>query len=355
MQRLVNVYRGDHVESFHSGSIAVVEAGGRLLASAGDATLETFLRSAAKPFQTIPLLQAGGASYFDLTSEQIALSCGSHGGEPFHVSTAAAILRKGDFDESDLLCGVHHPYDEKALAELRISGESASVLHNNCSGKHAGMLLACQLMDVQTSDYVAAAHPLQLDVRRIISEFADLDAATIPMGIDGCGVPSFLMSLYRAALAYARLVETSDAPGSASALPDYTDSARLITESMTGCAEYVGGRWTMTSPLMQAFNGELLAKEGAEGFYTMVFRGELADRVREHLHAEDAGSIAVALKVHDGSMGRGRNPAILRTLELLGVDRARLSSLESYRESTVRNVSGTLVGEVRAEFELDIL
>ncbi|PYQ28487.1 MAG: asparaginase, partial [Acidobacteria bacterium] len=140
MRPLANVYRGEYVESFHSGSIAVVDSAGRLLAFAGDPASVTCIRSAAKPFQAIPLLEYGAIDEYELTGEEIALTCASHGGEPLHVSTAAALLRKGDFDEEDLLCGAHPPYDEKAAAELRASGEAPSPLHNNCSGKHAGML-----------------------------------------------------------------------------------------------------------------------------------------------------------------------------------------------------------------------
>src|ERR1041384_5143541 len=99
-------------------------------------------------------------------------TCGSPAGEPLHVSTAAALLRKGEFDESDLLCGAHAPYDEKAAAELRASGEAPSVLHNNCSGKHAGMLLATEVMDVAPANYIDAGHPLQVLMRSTLADFA---------------------------------------------------------------------------------------------------------------------------------------------------------------------------------------
>ena len=159
--QLAAVYRGPHIESTHHGSIAVVDARGRLLAFAGDPSHRTSLRSAAKPFQAIPLLEHGGIDEFDLSGEEIALTCASHGGEPIHVATAAALLRKGEFDEEDLLCGAHTPYEEKAAADLRASGEEPSPLHNNCSGKHAGMLLATQLLDMPSSRYIDADHPLR--------------------------------------------------------------------------------------------------------------------------------------------------------------------------------------------------
>src|SRR3990170_7481351 len=162
---LTNVYRGTHLESVHTGSIAVVDSAGRLLACAGDPAMRACLRSAAKPFQAIPLLEYGGIEEFDLRPEEIALTCASHGGESFHVSTAAAILRRGEFDETDLLCGAHIPYDEKAAADVRLTGEAPSPLHNNCSGKHAGMLLATQVMDAPSARYIDASHPVQVLMR----------------------------------------------------------------------------------------------------------------------------------------------------------------------------------------------
>ena len=154
--RLTRVFRGSEVESVHRGSIAVVDARGKLIAFAGDPATRSCLRSAAKPFQAIPLLEYGGIEEYDLTPEEIALTCASHGGEPLHVATAAAMLRKGEFDEEDLLCGAHLPYDEKAAADLRASGEPPSPLHNNCSGKHAGMLLATRVMDAPSARYTDA-------------------------------------------------------------------------------------------------------------------------------------------------------------------------------------------------------
>src|SRR5207247_4842766 len=134
---------------------------GHHLSLAGYPALRSCLRTAAKPFQAIPLIEYGGVEEFDLSGEEIALTCASHGGEPVHVATAAALLRKGDFDEEDLLCGAHPPYDEKAAADLRASGEPPSPLHNNCSGKHAGMLLATRLMDAPSTNYIDPPHPLQ--------------------------------------------------------------------------------------------------------------------------------------------------------------------------------------------------
>ena len=344
---LTRVFRGGLVESVHRGSIAVVDAHGKLLAFAGDPATRGCLRSAAKPFQAIPLLEYGGSEEFELTGEEIALTCASHGGEPVHVATAAALLRKGELDEEDLLCAPHLPFDDKAAADLRASGEPPSTLHNNCSGKHAGMLLATQVMDVPSTRYIDAGHPLQELMRSTLADFAGIEADEIPFGIDGCGVPAFYLTLYRAAYAYARLM--------GGAIERYAESGANIVEAMTTYPHYVAGNWSMTTPLMTAFAGDLLAKEGAEGFYTMALAPSLCGELSERLRLTDDCAIGIALKVDDGSMDRGRDPAILHLLSLLGVDIDARPDLHPFRQRILHNYAGTEVGEVRSEFELEIL
>jgi len=133
------------------------------------------------------------------------------------------------------------------------------------------------------------------------------------------------------------------------------ESAADVFEAMTMFPDYVAGTWSITTPLMESFHGELLAKEGAEGFYAMAASPELSSRLTERLRLPDDCTIGIALKIADGSMSRGRDPVVLRTLELLGVDPEELSPLSHFRQQPLRNHSGTLVGEVRAEFELEFL
>ena len=355
MQILARAFRGDQLESFHTGSIVVVDSLGRLLACAGDPALRTCLRSAAKPFQAIPLLEYGGREEYDLSGEELALTCGSHGGEPHHVTTAAALLRKGEFDESDLLCGAHWPYDEKAAADLRAAGDEPSPLHNNCSGKHAGMLLATQVMDLPAARYIEETHPLQETMRATLADFAGLEPDEIPIAVDGCGVPAFFLSLQRTAFAYARLMATSEGSHVEGALERYASSGRDIVESMTMFPQSVAGAWSITTPLMQAFGGEVLAKEGAEGLYAMALAPSLVAALTGPMRVADDVAVGIALKIHDGSMARGRNPVIMKTLELLGADLSAARDLDPYRRQRVLNVVGTVVGEVRAEFDLEML
>ncbi|MGK2858472.1 MAG: asparaginase [Thermoanaerobaculia bacterium] len=354
MQRLVNIYRGNRVESVHSGSVAVVDAYGRLVAFAGDPDTRTYLRSAAKPFQVLPLLREGGREEFELTEEELALVCASHGGEPFHVATAAAILRKGEFDETDLRCGPHMPYEERAAAELRQSGDAPTALHNNCSGKHAGMLLFCEMLDLPTTSYLECDHPLQIDIVNVLSDFCHLEPDDIETAIDGCGVPTFYLSLYRASLAYARLGATALGMDEPASLPDFVDHARAVMSAMTAHAEYVAGAHSITTPLMQSFDGEVLGKEGAEAFYGMTILPSLG-RAGSRPELFASGPLGVALKVADGTSPRGRDPVILETLKQLGIDPAEKPLLRPYLDPAVLNAAGREVGRIRAEFMLTVL
>jgi L-asparaginase II len=351
---LVNVMRGDRVESVHAGSIAVVDPNGRLVAFAGNPAFSSFLRSAAKPFQILPFLTEGGAEEFDLTGEEIALICASHGGETQHVATAAAILRKGEFDETDLLCGAHPPLEERAASELRQAGNEPSSLHNNCSGKHAGMLLFCELLDVPTEDYADPSHPIQIDIANTIGAFTGLAPDEIPIAIDGCGVPTFHLSVYRAALAWARLAASSlgmDAPAS---IPDLAPHARLVLDSMTRHPYYVAGAWSLTTPLIESFDGEIVGKEGAEGFYGMTVFPSLG-RSGSRPDLFESGPLGVAIKIADGAMARARDPVIVEVLRQLGIDLGGKERLAGYVRPIVRNVAGRAVGAIEPVFTLQTL
>jgi len=203
---LARVYRGPRVESSHRGSVAVVDERGTLLAGCGDPRTPVYVRSAAKPFQAIPLLEAGGEKKFRLTDEELALMCASHGGEPKHVQTAERMLRKGGFRVSDLECGAHAPMHEASARDLVRRGAAPTALHNNCSGKHAGMLLACRLLGLPSEGYVDPAHALQRKIRTTLARYAGIPESEITVAVDGCNLPVFRLPLAALACAYARLV-----------------------------------------------------------------------------------------------------------------------------------------------------
>src|ERR1041384_5333466 len=134
---VATVTRAGRVESIHRGFGAVTDREGNLQARFGELETAVYWRSAAKPFQALPFLEAGGAKEFALSGEEIAISCASHDGEPRHVEAVRALLAKGGFGEGDLRCGIHPPCDEKSAQAVLRAGETFRTLHNNCSGKHA--------------------------------------------------------------------------------------------------------------------------------------------------------------------------------------------------------------------------
>src|SRR6185369_16573126 len=170
-ESLVEVRRGAITESRHRGHIVALEPDGKIVAYVGAPETVTFLRSSAKPFQALPLVVSGAADHFGFTDEEVALACASHNGEPIHTKIVASMLKKIGLGAEALKCGVHEPYSPTAAAHLRASGESPNVLHNNCSGKHAGMLAVAKHLGAPLETYNLPENPVQLAIGNAISQF----------------------------------------------------------------------------------------------------------------------------------------------------------------------------------------
>jgi L-asparaginase II len=332
---LARVYRGPHVESAHRGSLAVVDERGRSLHGCGDAALPVFTRSAAKPFQAMPLLLAGGEKRFRLDDASIALMCASHGGEPGHVRQAREILRCGGFKVEDLQCGAHAPMHDGAARELVRRGEKPTALHNNCSGKHAGLLLACRALDLDPAGYTDAGHPLQRKIRTLLAWYADVPESQITVAVDGCELPVFRLPLSALAAAYARL--------GAARLPGEDQAAAAvrarILRAMRKRPDMVAGSGRFTTDFIAAGRGRWIGKEGAEGVYAVT----LLPTTRA------AKSIGLAFKLEDGS-ARPRDAVTLAALERLGALPLEIRrTLATYAEPVVHNARGRDVGRIEAD------
>ena len=308
---------------------------GRLVAFQGDPQARTFLRSAAKPFQCLPLLLAGAAGRFGLDVADVALICASHGGTPAHVRRAGDLLARGGFGAADLLCGAHWPLDAAAAETLRGQGLEPTPLHNNCSGKHAGMLLACRMLDLPAETYLAPEHPWQQRILGHVLNFFRLSPEEIGFGVDGCSVPTYHVPLLAAARAYAALAD----PGLAGIAGETAAAVETVVRSMTGAPEMVAGPGRFTTRLMEATGGRVLAKEGAEGFYALAVRGPVA--------------LGIAIKIADGGE-RCRDGVVLDVLRQLGsLSGAELEELRDFHRRELRNARGALVGEIRPEVDLE--
>ncbi len=262
---LVAVKRGAITESRHRGHIVVVDPEDKLLAYLGAPETVTYLRSSAKPHQAIPLLASGAADRFGFTEAEIALACASHSGEPIHTELAASMLRKIGLTPDALKCGTHEPFSPEVVKHLQQKGEQPNVLQNNCSGKHAGMLALALHLGAPTDSYDQPGNPVQLEIGKTISRFSGIQIENISVGVDGCGVPVFGVTVKAMALMYARLISPPAEFDQAT-----KDACARIVAAMTAHPDVVGGTSErLDTEIMRAANGRVVAKVGAEGVYTI--------------------------------------------------------------------------------------
>ncbi len=326
---VVEVRRGGSVESRHRVSAALVDAQGRLVAHVGEPELVTFLRSAAKPLQALPLVADGVTEAFEFSDEELAICCASHSAEPKHVETVLRLLERIGCGEDDLECGPHLPFHAASAEALQREGRLPTRVHNNCSGKHTGMLAWARHSGAETAGYRTADHPVQLRIRREISHWTETPSERLQIAIDGCGVVTYAQPLAGMAGAFARLI--------AAAEEDAASPAGRVARAMTGKPYYVGGAGRLSTRLMQATGGRILAKYGAEAVMC------LADRQRRW---------GVAVKVEDGAK-RAVGPAVIEVLVQAGLlTDGEVQALDEDHVPPVSNTRGEIVGELRATFRL---
>lgn len=347
---LFEVTRGDIVESVHYGSIAVVDATGKLISSYGDPRTVAFLRSSAKPFQALPFVEHGGVENFGFSPRELAIACASHEGSDLHVQTIEEIHKKVGINENYLQCGIHMPSDADAFKSLLLNGKEPTPNRNNCSGKHSAMLAYAKMRGLPLEKYLDLEHPIQQDILASFAEMCLLPVKEIELGTDGCSAPNFAVPLYNAALAAARLCDPHE-------LAEMRASAcRKITSAMTTYPEMVSGYGEFDCELMKVGEGRIVCKRGAEGYQiTGLLPGTLGP---------NSPGVGISLKVSDGDASRMSldlahnnrvRPAVM--LEIL----RQLGALSSGQEQalaafgprmSIKNHRGIITGQSRPVFEI---
>jgi len=321
---LVEVVRGAIVESRHAGAVAVADAHGHLIVALGDVERPVFPRSAVKALQAIPLVESGAADAFGLGEEELAVACASHSGDQVHIEAVQSLLAKAGLDESYLACGAHWPVSDKAMGALMRAGRQPQPIHNNCSGKHAGMLAASVHLGLNPRGYERPDHPLQVMIAGIISETCGLRLDRAGMGVDGCSVPTWSLPLGALARGVARLGTGAGlAPARAAA------GARLL-HACFAAPVLVAGEGRFDTIVMRALAPALFVKGGAEGVHCAS--------LPEH-------GLGVALKVDDGAK-RGAERALAEVLAAF-LPRAR-TALAEQLGGEMLNWRGISVGRVAA-------
>lgn len=329
---LVEVLRGDIVESVHRGAVVVVDAAGKLVLELGNIDQTVFPRSAVKSIQALPLIETGAADRYGLTDRELALACASHLGEADHVATAQAILAKSGLGEEALECGVHWPTSQEATIALARSGAAPSQLHNNCSGKHSGFLTVCRHCGIDNKGYIAAGHDFQEMVRDTMEAVTGAKHGADNRGTDGCSIPTYSIPLRNLASGFARMT-TGQGLG--------TERAAAATRLMTACMAnpfFVAGTKQADTNLMELGAGRIFTKGGAEGV---------------HCAAIPELGVGIALKCGDGA-GRAAEIAMTAVLaKLFAKDEGLSAGLREMSHRTLKNWRGLHVAGLRPSAALN--
>lgn len=327
----VLVWRGAIPESRHRIQAVAVSADGRVAFETAQTGLITSFRSAAKPFQALPLVERGHAKRWLWSDEELAVMCASHTGSPYHVALVSRILDRIGLSAANLACGYHEPIDPESLEHVRAHPESRSRLYNNCSGKHAGMLCLALSEGWPVSGYERADHPLQQLMRRTVAEVCGVDPEAMAVAVDGCGVSVFGLSLAAMARGYARLA-AADPAGDAR-----ERALHRIRSAMVSHPRAVGGAGRLSTRLMEAGHGALVAKGGAEGL-------ECAALVRD--------GIGLVVKAEDGAE-RALGPATVALLDRFELFTASdREGLEDVARPRVENHAKLEVGVLEATIRI---
>ena len=325
---LVEVMRGELVESRHAGAVAIAYATGKLALALGDVERPIFPRSAVKALQAILLVESGAADAFGLGDAELAVACASHSGDRVHVEAVRSLLGSAGVDESYLACGAHWPVSEEAFRDLVRRRDRPLPIHNNCSGKHAGMLAACVHLGLDPRGYERADHPVQVAIAGIISETCGIALNRDDAGVDGCSVPTWALPLASLAQGFARF-------GSGTFLaPPRVEAASRLARACFARPDLVAGEGRFDTIAMRALAPALFVKGGAEGVHCAALPGL---------------GLGIALKVDDGAK-RGTERALAEILAALIPD-AR-AALAEQLEGEVLNWRGLRVGQAVASAAL---
>lgn len=323
----VVVRRGPIAESRHRVHAVISRADAT---AADEPGLLTTFRSAAKPFQLLPLVERGHADTWGFADEQLAVMAASHTGSRYHLDLVRGILARAGLGEEDLACGYHDPLDAESLDHVHRDPAMRSPLHNNCSGKHAGMLCLARSEGWPTAGYHLESHPLQQLMRRTVAECCGLAAEEVVIGVDGCSVPVFAVPLAAMARGYARFAAAAAAEGARGA------ALARIRGAMLAYPQATGGAARFSTALMEAAAGALVAKGGAEGLECL---------------GSPPRRLGIAVKCEDGST-RAVAPAVIAVLESQGLLAKEASAaLESWRRPVLHNAAGLSVGHLEARLE----
>ncbi len=323
---VVEITRGNFVESTHEVDIIIADHTGKVIASHGDADLHIYPRSSNKSLQALPLIESGAADAYGFEDKHLALACSSHNGQDMHVKAASEMLHKAGVDGSCLECGAQLPkYPEDHYRAMRSEG-GVKPIHNNCSGKHAGFLAFAKHAGIETSGYIGFKHPVQQEIAGVLESVTGSKHGADNYGIDGCSIPTYKIPLQKLAKAYAKFGVGED--------PSQLRSKAMLRlrDACFAHPEMVAGDKRVCTQLMQTLGNRAFVKVGAEGVYTMSLP-ELG--------------LGVAMKSRDGGFRAVEVAVSQLACDLLKLDESEATNMKPLTNPVLKNWNGIEVGTAR--------
>ena len=325
MPILCRVTRGELTESIHVAFAVAVDETRQPFYSTGDPQYLTCIRSSLKPFQAAASVKAGAVDAAEFNDEELALMCASHKGEKTHVKTAQSMLTKLGLTVDDYECGSHFPSDTLTRHRMIKEDKEAQPLHNNCSGKHAGMLALAKHLGQGTANYIKKDHPVQRTILEYVQDITGLE--TIPTEIDGCSAPTPFMTLETIAGLFQTLAAGNE------------PELKRVFKAMSSCPDLVGGSNHFDSNFIKALTGRGVTKVGGESVRGIA------------LKTQDKGPVGIAIKILDGNF-RALPVATMKLLEHLELlTEEELQNLDKFRTKILKNHNQIEIGRIEAHVE----
>ena len=325
MPILCRVTRGELTESIHVGFAAAVDESGEVFYSTGDAQHLTCIRSALKPFQAAAAIKNGAIDSAGYNNKELALMCASHNGEKNHLDTAQSMLKKIGLLTEHLKCGSHMPLGSAVRKEMIIKGLEPSVLHNNCSGKHVGMLAFAKYLNKELGTYTQKDHPVQNKIMTYVRDL--LGSNNIPLEIDGCSAPTPFLTIEMIAVLFQKL-------GSGK-----KEELERVFTAMADNPYLIGGEKNFDTQFIKALKGSGVTKVGGESVRGITIK------------TKNRGCIGLAIKILDGNF-RVLPLATIKLLEHLKLlDEDQIEALSKFKNKKIMNHNGDEVGRIEAHLE----